>query len=451
MKKRSKARRAMAPRAQKTVLDSRHGKVIIYVRRHVNGCALSDSNEISCACPKWLYVRQRGGKAVQKAAGCTSFTEANARAQEILDNLNPKVAAAMEITEPVLGIGIESCVALYGDALRRRSLSASHIHNCLVPFQRRDPAGYTSGRAKNLSLLDWLDRQNIAARVPVTRMEQVTSDILDKWVAGWEANDLTTRVWRGNVATFMRWAKLHDHLTNEPQFRERHKVKPGNRCGHLDDGQMAKLYQSIPFFNPPNAPENHAARLTAFVDAGRHGGMAVVDIVAFSPRLNISANNVLTYSRRKSGQIATVLLDPAVAARLRSIPPEAGSDPDKPFRFPRVAEVQNRQLWRERFKSLCEFAGITEIETEVGRKVKPHPQQLRDSLAIGAITHGVSLENVARMLGHASTAMTQRSYLFWVKKRVDHCIEDQRLALARRAQEEAPEVASPDAPPTIVN
>jgi integrase len=449
-KKRTKAR-AMAPRAQKTVLDSRHGKVIIYVRRHINGCELSDSNQLSCCCPKWLYVRQRGGKAVQRAAGCTSFTEANALAQKILDGLNPEVAAAREINEPTPGIDIESCVDLYRAALSRRSLSASHVHNCLVPFQRRDPAEYKSGRAKNMSLLDWLARQNIAARVPVTRMEQVTSDILDKWLAGWESNDLTTRVWRGNVVAFMRWAKLHDHLVNEPQFRERHKVRPGNRCGHLDDGQIAKLYQSIPFFKPLNAPENHAARLTAFIDAGRHGGMAVVDIVAFEPKVSLSANNILTYRRKKSGVIATVLLDPAVAARLRSIPPEAGSDPDKPFRLHDTLEVQNRQLWRERFKSLCEFAGIDEVETEVGRKVKPHPQQLRDSLAISAITHGVSLENVARMLGHASTAMTQRSYLFWVKQRVDYCVEDQRLALARRAQEQ-PEVASPDAPPpTIVN
>jgi hypothetical protein len=35
------------------------------------------------------------------------------------------------------------------------------------------------------------------------------------------------------------------------------------------------------------------------------------------------------------------------------------------------------------------------------------------------------------MLGHATTVMTQRSYLQWIKKRLDHCIEDQRQALTR--------------------
>jgi hypothetical protein len=56
------------------------------------------------------------------------------------------------------------------------------------------------------------------------------------------------------------------------------------------------------------------------------------------------------------------------------------------------------------------------------------------------------------MLGHATTQMTQRSYLFWVQKRVDHCIEDQRAALARRIQV-APETANPepgDVPPALI-
>jgi hypothetical protein len=422
-------------KAQKFILRSIHGTVRVYTPRHINGCPLRDRDANTCSCPKWIYSKGRGGKPVQQSARTPSFAEACEEASRILAGFNPEIAAAREINEPEPGIGIEACVELYAASLRRRSLSASRIHNCLVPFQRRKPVEYTNGRALNLSLLDYLDRQNASAREPVLRMEQVTSDILDQWVAGWGTNDLSTRTWRGNVATFMKWAKTHDHIDSEPEFREPHRVKPGNRCGYLDDGQIAKLYAALPFFKPLHMPENFAARLGAFIDAGRWGGMALCDIVLFSPRLNLSSNNVLTYRRRKSAQIATVLLDPAVAARLRSIPPEKGSEPDQPFRLTGTREVQNRQLWRERFESLCRFVGITEVETEVVGKIPPHPQMLRDSLAIGAITHGVSLENVARMLGHKTTAMTQRSYLFWVKKRVDHCIEDQRLALARHAQE----------------
>jgi integrase len=237
------------------------------------------------------------------------------------------------------------------------------------------------------------------------------------------------------VRTFLKWCRLHDYLERQPEFREPQRVKPGNRCGYFTDEQYARLRQALPFFRMKgrDLPANYAARLGAFLDAGRWGGMAIVDIVFFSPRTNLSDNDILTYRRRKNGQIASVLLPADVAARLRSIPPEEGSDPERPFRFPGSVAV-NCQLWRARFKGLCDLAGVTEIESEDGRKREPHPHALRDTCAIDAIVRGVSLENVSKLLGHATTQMTQKSYLFWIKKRVDSCIEDQRQALARRLQ-----------------
>jgi hypothetical protein len=55
------------------------------------------------------------------------------------------------------------------------------------------------------------------------------------------------------------------------------------------------------------------------------------------------------------------------------------------------------------------------------------------------------------MLGHATSQMTEKNYLFWVKRRVDACIEDQRRGLDRAAsaaQEAEPE---PEAEPATVN
>jgi len=434
-----------APRPARTTFKNQHGTVRVYTRRHINGCKLRDPNEVHCACPKWLYAKPSGGMPVQKAASTPSFTEACEKAQKMLRGFDPEIAAARAITEakPEPGVTIEDAVALYEASLKRRALSAKYITNCLLPFTRRKRRHYPSGRMVNVPLLDFLDNENRAARDPVVRVEQITSDHLDRWAAEWTTNDLSSHGWRGTVRAFFKWARKHELVVREPEFREPQRVKPGNRCGYFTDEQYSKLVAALPFyrmkFHP--MPENFAARLGAFMDCARWGGMAVVDIVLFSPRVNLSENNVLTYRRRKSGVFATVLLDPAVAARLRSIPSEEGSDPDRPFRFPDTREEGNRQLWRGRFAGLCEFAGITEIETETGAKRDPHPHGLRDSFAIDAITRNVALENVARMLGHATTQMTQRAYLFWVKKRLDSCIEDQRAALARRTQP-APEVES---------
>ena len=442
-------------RPQKTVFTTIFGTTIVYTPRHINGCNLRDRNENHCSCPKWIYMKKRGGKAIQRAVRSPSFTEACAEAQRILRSFDPEIAKAREKNEPAPGISIEDALSLYEAALKRRSLSEKYASGCLLPFLRRNPKEYRNrkehGRARNLSFLDWLDRENLTAREPVTRMEQITSDHLDQWSAAWQTNDSSSHTWRGLVNAFLTWARKHDHIKHQPEFRERQRVKPGNRCGHFTDDQIARLYASVPFYPMKGRamPENFAPRLTAFIDLGRWAGMAIADIVNFQPRANLASNNVLTYRRVKSGGIASVLLTPEVAARLRRIPTEDGSDPDRPFRFNATDLETNRQTWRYRFQKLCEFVGITEVETETGVK-PPHPHQLRDTFAIDAITRGVSLENVARMLGHASVTMTQKSYLFWVKKRDDHSIEDQRKALGKVKAAPEAEFEPLDEPPAVL-
>jgi integrase len=442
-------------RPQKTKFKTEHGTVIIYTPRHVGDCQLQDRNQNLCNCPKWAYAKPRAGRAVQCALKTPSFAEAIAKAQELLDSFNPKVAAALAITQPKAGITIEDALALY-EAMKRRTVTPKYVIGCLQPFKRRKQKEYRHrkehGRARNLSLLDWLDRENRTARAPVVRLAQLTSDHLDQWCAGWETNDASSHLWRGKVAQFLKWARLHEHIEREPVFREPLRVRSGNRCGHFSDDQIAKMYQGIPFYRMPNGhplPDNFAARMTAFIDLGRYGGMAITDIVFFQPKVSLGKNNVLVYRRRKNNQVASVLLPAKIAARLRSIPPETGSDPERPFRFSTDPEV-NCETWRYRFQAICRSVGITEIETEIGKKRAPNVHMLRDSLAIGAIVSGVGIDNVSRMLGHRSTQTTQKSYLFWIAKRDDFCIEDQRKALERAAaaQEAEPE---PDVPPTLVN
>jgi integrase len=426
-------------RSQKTAFTSLHGVVIVYTRRHIYGCKFRDPNENRCGCPKWLYSKPRGGKAVQKAAQTCSFTEACGDAQRILKGFDPEIIAAREITQPKLGLSIEAVIELYAIALKHRSLTSSSLRNRLMPLKRRTPREYKNRRAKNTSLLDFLDRINLTARDPVVRIEQLTSNHLDHWEATWQTNDLTSKVvWRGMVSTFLKWARVHDHILHQPEFREKCRVRVGNRCGHFEDEQYATLRRTLPFYGDAN----EATRLGAFMDAARWGGMAMCDIVLFSPRVSLGTNNVLTYRRKKSGQIASVLLDPSVADRLRAIPPEAGSDPERPFLIPGLRKEMNHRLWGKRFRRLCDLAGIKEIKTEIGTVLPPHIHALRDSFAIDLISRGVALENVARALGHATTQMTQKSYLFWVQKRIDHCIEDQRAGLARRAQS-VPEAPAP--------
>lgn len=423
------------PAPSRFELTNQFGTVRVYTRRHINGCQLSTPDHNHCSCPKWIYSKARGGRAAQKTANTPSFAEACGQAQKILRGFDPEISEARAITSPAPGISLEDALTRYYSVLRGRKLDPDYLGGVIYPvFDRRKPRPNDRGRrAVNLPLLDYLDSINRGVAEPTTRVEQITGPLLDDWVAAWQTNDLSSKQWRTVATSFFRWAVNRGYCQKVPVFGEGMKIKAGNRCGYFTDAQFQRILAALPFYKPKRGlfPANYPERLGAMIDLGRWAGMAGCDIVRFSPRENLGANNVLNYRRLKTQQMAVVLLDPFVAARLRSIPSEPGSLPDQPFRFADCKEGRSRGIWRDRFQKLCDFADVGEIETEIGTVRRAHPHMLRDTFAIDAITRGVSLENVAKMLGHATVEMTQRSYLFWIAKRLDYCIEDQRAALTR--------------------
>jgi site-specific recombinase XerD len=428
-------KKIVIPAPSRFELSNQFGTVRVYTRRHINGCQLPTADHNHCSCPKWIYAKARGAHWTQKAANTPSFAEACDMAQKILRGFDPEISQARAITAPAPGISLEDALTRYYAVLGSRKLAADYLGGSITPvFDRRKARPHDRGRrAVNLPLLDYLDTLNRSLADPVKRVDQITGGLLDDWAATWETNDLTSKLWRTVATSFFRWTVQRGYAQKLPTFGEKMRVKAGNRCGYFTDDQMQKIRAALVFYRSRTRPlpDNYAERLAAMIALGRWAGMAIADIVCFSPQVNLSPNNVLTYRRHKSQQMAVVLLDPAIAARLRSIPPEAGSMPEQPLRFADRTEDRSRGIWRDRFQKLCDLAGIGEIETEIGTRRRAHPHMLRDTFAIDAITRGVSLENVAKMLGHATVEMTQRAYLFWVAKRLDYCIEDQRAALAR--------------------
>src|ERR1700722_1329239 len=318
----------------------------------------------------------------------------------------------------------------------KRSLNVSedYLHRSIgIVFRRR--TARKTGKAKNLTLLEFLEH-----RFPgqPAKMRVITPELADEWAGTWRCNDLTTLTWRGVARGFFRWARERGHMQCSP-FSGHYATVTGNRCGHFPDEQFDRIMATLPFSAPQKGPcpKNYAERLRAFCELGRYGGLAIVDIVMFNPRESLRPDDVLAYrrhkTRKKVNRVVKVALPPEVAARLRSIPPEDESCSDQPFRFADTTMHQNKKIWRKRFQNLCFKAGITEITTEIGTKRKPHPHMLRDSCAIAALEEGVGIRDVARMLGHATTVMTEKSYATWTEPQDARALEAQRAALARRS------------------
>jgi integrase len=52
-----------------------------------------------------------------------------------------------------------------------------------------------------------------------------------------------------------------------------------------------------------------------------------------------------------------------------------------------------------------------------------HPHQLRDTAAVEWLKAGIPLEEVSKLLGHASIRTTEKHYAPWVKSRQDRLDE----------------------------
>jgi integrase len=429
-------------RTTRHTLRTIHGAVAVYTYRHLPPCKLTDLNSTGCKCPKWLYVHPKGGIRKRVAAKTGSFAEACERAKEVLDSFDPKLreleerrAAEVRVAQPV-----EAVLGKYYHDLRfGLARTESYVANVKALFGVRDDSGVVFG-----NLLKFIERTNVSRPLDrrITNLDQLDADLLQEWRASWTYNDLTAAQRWGMARNFFRWATSHGLIKLNPSLNMKSaSVKRGIRCGHFTERQYAAIMAAVPKYRPDNIPsltrENLPTRMKAIISLMRGSGMALVDAVLYRP--DKIRDGVLFYRRHKNGQLAIVPLDKELLKLLARVPPEVDSLGDEqPFGFASIDLQSACATWRRRFQSVCELAGIGSVQTEVGSTCAPHPHMLRDTFAIWHLTHGTRLDTVSKMLGHATTTITENAYLPWCKERHDAIIADARSTLERAATKTQP-------------
>jgi integrase/recombinase XerD len=125
------------------------------------------------------------------------------------------------------------------------------------------------------------------------------------------------------------------------------------------------------------------------------------------------------------------LLPHEIAEELRDVPPSTFTHPDHFFwsgRSKRKSEVSN---WIKIFAKVLSKA--TELFPKLfleadGQPRAAHLHMLRDTFAVEYLLTGMPLEEVSRLLGHASVLVTQKHYAPWVLQRQQRLAESQRAA-----------------------
>ena len=140
----------------------------------------------------------------------------------------------------------------------------------------------------------------------------------------------------------------------------------------------------------------------AFVLTLRYTGLRISDVSLLKDS-HFDGRRVFLH-QTKTGEPVWVPVPPIVADALKRLTPRGG------YFFLRGESTKLEtvtDLWRRQLKAVFKTAGIS----------GGHPHRFRDTAACEWLMAGVPIEEVATLLGHASIAVTQKSYAPWIRGR----------------------------------
>jgi integrase/recombinase XerD len=328
--------------------------IVIYTR-HSTDCPKADQRYWRrCRCPKWLAITDSSGRTL-RSAKTRSWEQAEEKRSELL-------------RQPHMSPPVETAVQRYLTNLQGRRLSPQTVY-------RND---LLLGRMK-----DFLDSRGIKY------LDSVTLGILEEYRSTWKVANVTAKFEQARLRAFFRYCYEHHWI-------------PENHASRL-----AKITCDQPPTQPFTREEYESMLAHAkkpmthlFIRTLRWSGLAIGDAIRLDKSKLIDGR--LFLRRAKTGVEVFCPLPEDVARDLAAVKSNYF------FWNERCTLETCRKRWAEKMKRVCLKAGIGQ---------RAHPHMLRDTFAVELLLQGVSVEDVAALLGHASIATTIRYYAPWVRAR----------------------------------
>ena len=158
-----------------------------------------------------------------------------------------------------------------------------------------------------------------------------------------------------------------------------------------------------------------AATFQLLIEMMLETGLRVSDAVKFDPARCVKSKFLWIYSfhpRKAKKNDAPKLIDVYLTAKLKKKITECEwLSEDLPFAYRAVSGGEETdylgQAVYERLQAVGKASGVGDCR----------PHRLRDTFAVRLLTKGVPLEDVSKLLGHATIAVTEKYYAPWVASR----------------------------------
>ena len=347
---------------------------VLVARRHSADCTTPDK----CRCRVWLEW-SFNGKRFRQSAKTRSMQQATLMASQI----EKRYISGEPVThsEPET---MERAVSRFLDDKRAQNLAPATIKKLEHIFDKQ--------------LLAWC-RMNA-----VLYLNQLTLSKLEDYRNTWTDGPLAKKKKQERIIGFFHYCQRHGFIPSNPATGLSRVKVQRTPTDYFTAEEFAKIIEATYIYGRNQVEQRRLRALTLLM---RWSGLAIRDAVTLE-RSRLDNDNQIGLHRAKTGEWVFVPIPSAVADDLRRVP-------DGPVPNPRYFFWSGNGLvksvvadWQRAFRRLFKLAGITK---------RAHPHMFRDTFAVESLLAGISLDEVAMLLGHSSVKTTEKSYLPWVKAR----------------------------------
>jgi integrase len=423
--------------------ENRSRTVEVYVRQHEQDCRHTGEEEHNhrekCRCVKYIYI-----PLTQKrfSTGQRTWKLAKEEADKKEKELDPNLRRIAELEAKA----------------ERKKIS---LQDAIKEWERHQLANNVSADSVATYVRTMNDFAEIARREKVTMLHEIAgSNVTLKWqehktyVENGETKIYsvsTLRSKRGHITNFFRFCvkKKKWLATDENPTDAFGKLLGEDAISRvpLTEEQFSAVVDATYLLDGTikthNRKEclNKGLRLRVFALTMRYGGQSIVD-TALLRKDQLKADDSIELRRKKTDVYVCVQLPHEVAEALRHVPPGHETHPDYFFWSGRGKKSNAESTWHRTFTRLWSLVkwptplvalnGREQPGEGSGDVISATPHCFRHTFAFDLLQRGFDIEEVARLMGHSSSATTRRYYHNFVKGEADRLKDKLRASYQTR-------------------
>jgi integrase/recombinase XerD len=207
-----------------------------------------------------------------------------------------------------------------------------------------------------------------------------------------------------SLRTFFRFAQTNGWIAENTAAKlERQKTRPPQVLPFTQDEWVSILTACDSYGdNYGRIGQENSRRLRALVLLLRYSGLRIGDVVSL-PRERIAAGKLFLYTAKTGTLVSCPLRDDV----LQALDAVHGTS-EKYFFWTGEGKLKSAVGdWQRSLKKLFILAKVS----------GGHAHRFRHTFAVELLQFGVTIEGVAKLLGHSSTRVTEKHYSAWVRGR----------------------------------